>query len=216
MDLMVNGFIMVSTTMNMPRRHLLHRRHLEANNVAISRRQRMLRSHSHLPPPHPCTIFAEMPSETTNICFSREQPLSHPLNIPTTDVSQPVTGSGLNDDIENSQSDLNNALLSTLILARVQCNQLDTKHSYVITSIHVRINAYIIHCPYIIQHSVTTRCKHLPRSFCDPSNMRQTACGGDTHWEFDCKEPISFSSLLVFSIDEKWILPGLTSSYLPI
>ena len=61
----------------------------------------MHRSHSCLPSPHPGTSFAEMHSEPTNICISKGQPLSHPLNIPNTDVSQPPTGSGLNDDNEN-------------------------------------------------------------------------------------------------------------------
>ena len=87
MDMMVNGFIMVSINMNMPKRQPLQGRPVEANNVAISRRQTMHRSHSHLPLSHSCTSFAEIPSETTNICFSREQSLPHPLNIPNTDVT---------------------------------------------------------------------------------------------------------------------------------
>ena len=80
-NMIVNGLIMVSITINMWKRQPLHKNPLGANNVAISRRQPMHRSHSHLPPPHPCTSFAEMPLETTNISFSREQTLPHPLNI---------------------------------------------------------------------------------------------------------------------------------------
>ena len=57
MDVMMNGFIMVSITTHMSRP-------LEANYVAISRWQRMHRSHSHPPPPHTCTSFAEMLLET--------------------------------------------------------------------------------------------------------------------------------------------------------
>ena len=119
--MMVNGFIMVSITMNMSRRQPLFKKPLEANNVAILRWQPMDRSHSHLPPPHPCISFADIPSETNNIGFSRGRPLSHPFNILSPDLSQSLIWFGLNDDIENPQSKLNTALLSILILAPFQC-----------------------------------------------------------------------------------------------
>ena len=117
------------------RRQSLHKKPSNANNVAISRRQKMHRSNSHLSSPHPCTSFTQMPSEITNMAFSSRQPLPQSFNAPGIDISQPPTGSGLNDDHENAQSKLNNALLSTFILAPFQCNQLDTKHTYGMTSI---------------------------------------------------------------------------------
>ena len=104
----------------------------------------------------------------------------HPLNVMNTVVSQTMTGYGLNDDVNNQQFGLDNALLTNVIPDLFQWNWLNAEQSCVLMSILCTFISMYVHS-LLSSYNLTFTLPRDVNFHCDPLNMRQTACRRDTH-----------------------------------